>query len=73
LDLLVVSGGRRLGFEIKRTDAPKLTASMKAALETLGIRKLTVVHAGATTFKLSSRVRAVAARDLLREVKPLRR
>jgi len=31
-DLLVISGGRRYGFEIKRTDAPRVTSSMQAAL-----------------------------------------
>ncbi len=38
---------RRLGFEIKRTDAPRLTPSMKSALDALGLERLFVVHAGA--------------------------
>ena len=72
LDLLIVSGSRRLGFEIKRTDAPTVTASMKSALETLGLQKLSIIHAGRQTFQIERKIRAVAAFDLLREIKPIR-
>ncbi len=71
LDLLVVRGDRRLGFEIKRTDAPRVTASMRSALEALRLRRLDVVHAGAHTFPLTRGIRAVAVSDLLREIKPM--
>jgi hypothetical protein len=71
LDLLVVSGRRRLGFEIKRTSAPTLTRSMRTALSDLKLDALTVVHAGAHSFPLGPRTRAVAWRDLLREIRPL--
>jgi predicted AAA+ superfamily ATPase len=73
LDLLIVHGKRRLGFEFKRTDAPRVTPSMRSALETLGLSSLTVVHAGKDSFPLQTNVRAVAAARLLREIKPLRR
>ncbi|RPH76707.1 MAG: hypothetical protein EHM80_14065, partial [Nitrospiraceae bacterium] len=72
LDLLIVSDSRRLGFEIKRTDAPTVTASMKSALETLGLQKLSIIHAGRQTFQIERKIRAVAAFDLLREIKPIR-
>ncbi|NJN61416.1 MAG: DUF4143 domain-containing protein, partial [Coleofasciculaceae cyanobacterium RL_1_1] len=35
LDLLVVRGRRRLGFEIKRTVTPKVTASLRSAIESI--------------------------------------
>jgi predicted AAA+ superfamily ATPase len=73
LDLLVSSGGRRLGFEIKRTDAPKVTPSMRSALADLRLDSLDVIHAGTRTHRLAPKVRAVAAMDMLREVRPLRR
>jgi hypothetical protein len=73
LDLLVVSGGRRLGFEVKRTTAPALTRSMAVVLADLDLEKLDVVHAGESTFPLAPKVRAVAAADLLDELEPLRR
>ena len=59
LDLLVVRGGRRLGFEVKRTTAPRLTPSMRAAVEQLGLDRLDVFHGGDTCFPLAERVRAV--------------
>ncbi len=73
LDLLVVYGSRRLGFEFKRTDAPKLTMSMHSALESIGLNRLHVIHAGRESFPLAKKVRAIAATDLLKELKPLRR
>jgi predicted AAA+ superfamily ATPase len=65
LDLLVVRGRRRLGFEVKRTDAPVVTASMRSALESLRLERIDVIHAGPRTFSLGPRIRAVAAAELL--------
>jgi uncharacterized protein len=65
LDLLVVRGRQRLGFEIKRTDSPRVTASMHAALKELGLERLDLVHAGKRSFPLGAGIRAVAAGDLL--------
>jgi predicted AAA+ superfamily ATPase len=55
LDLLVVRGRRRLGFEFKRTVAPKVTRSVRTALEDLGLQRLDVIHAGDQTFPLGRR------------------
>jgi uncharacterized protein len=72
LDLLIVRGTLRLGFEVKRTVAPALTPSMRSALQDLKLKSLTVVHAGNETFPLSNQVQAVAVDDLLKIVKSLR-
>jgi len=71
MDLLIVRGRRRLGFEFKRTDAPRTTRSMMSALESLRLERLYVLHAGRDTFDLGKNVRAVAATDLLGELRPL--
>jgi len=71
LDLLVIDGTRRFGFEIKRTTAPGVTPSMRHALSDLGLARLDVVHAGTETFPLAPSVRAVAAHRLLEDVEPL--
>jgi predicted AAA+ superfamily ATPase len=71
LDLLVVRGGLRLGFEVKRTVAPTLTPSMRSAMHDLKLKSLTVVHAGYQTFPLAKQVQAVAFRDVLTVIKPL--
>jgi len=72
LDLLVVDGSRRYGFEIKRTTAPALTPSIRSAVADLFLTRLDVIHAGRETFPLAGSVRAVAARRLLEDVDPLR-
>jgi uncharacterized protein len=64
LDLLVVRGKLRLGFEIKFTDAPRITPSMRSAEQALKLDHLYVIHAGADTFPLSQGITAVALRRL---------
>lgn len=65
LDLLIVRGTERLGFEVKRTSSPKVTASLRSAIETLHLDRAWVVHAGDHSFPLTSDVEAIAARDLV--------
>jgi len=68
LDLLVVRGTRRWGFEIKRTSAPSVTRSMRSALEDLKLKRIEVVHAGDRTFPLAPRIRAVAFSRILEDL-----
>jgi predicted AAA+ superfamily ATPase len=71
LDLLVVRGRQRLGFEIKRTVAPAITPSMRSALADLRLSRLDVVHAGDRSFELGHRIRAVALSRILADLRPL--
>lgn len=71
LDLLVIRGRQRLGFEVKRTSSPRMTPSMRSALADLRLRRLDVIHAGEETFPLDKKVRAVALIRLLVDLKPL--
>lgn len=71
LDLLVVRGRHRRGFEFKRSDAPSVTPSMRIALADLRLDRLDVIHAGGHTFPLADRIRAVSLRRLLGDVTPL--
>jgi hypothetical protein len=59
LDLLVLQDGRRLGFEIKRTDAPRITPSMRSALDALRLDRLFVIPAGRESWPLADRIEAV--------------
>ena len=70
LDLLVVRGTRRWGFEVKRTAAPSITPSMRIALADLRLQRLIVVHAGRNSFDMAKKIRAVALTDLPEELKP---
>ena len=61
MDLIVHVDGRLRGFEVKRTSAPRVTRSMRTALEDLPLDHVDVIHAGSETFPLAQRIRAVAA------------
>jgi predicted AAA+ superfamily ATPase len=70
LDLLVVRGQKRWGFEMKRTSAPVITPSMKSAIHDLKLKRLFVIHAGQHSFDMAKKVRAVTLSDVLAELKP---
>jgi len=71
LDLFVIRGKQRLGFEIKHTSSPRITPSMRNALTNLKLKRLDVIHAGEETFPLDQKVRAIALPRLLDDLKPL--
>ena len=56
LDLLVLHGGKRYGFECKFADAPGTTRSMRVALEDLGLEHLWVVYPGDEGYVLDDRI-----------------
>jgi predicted AAA+ superfamily ATPase len=64
LDLLVVTGARRTGYELKLSSAPTITPSMRIAVQDLGLDELVVVHRGADAFALAPKIRAVPASTL---------
>jgi len=72
LDLLVIRGRQRFGFEIKRTSSPQLTPSMRNAIADLRLKHLDVIHAGESTFPLDKKVRAIALIRLMDDLKVLR-
>ena len=59
LDLLLMLHGRRVGIEIKRADAPKLTASMRSALDDLHLDELIVIYPGEREYALADNVKVV--------------
>lgn len=60
LDLLLVRGMKRFGFEIKRTTSPSTSRSMHAAIDSLNLDRLDLIHAGDSTFQLRENIRAVS-------------
>ena len=70
LDLFIVRGRKRWGFEVKRTSAPTVTPSMRTALADLKLQRLFVVHAGEHSFDMAKNIRAIALSHLLDELKP---
>jgi hypothetical protein len=59
IDLILRKDGRRLGVECKRVDAPRLTPSMRIALEDLKLERIAVVYPGTRRYRLAERVEAV--------------
>lgn len=59
IDLLLRRGDRLLGVECKRADAPKLTPSIRIALEDLGLERVAIVYPGAKRYSVSERIEAV--------------
>jgi uncharacterized protein len=64
LDLLIVRNGARFGFELKCTDAPRLTKSMQTALEDLRLERIQVIHPGSKSFRIHPKVEAVSILEL---------
>ena len=67
LDLLVVRGSRRIGYEVKYTSRPAVTKAMRIAIEDLKLERLDIVYAGQECFPLAGNVRAISLCQLLRE------
>ena len=64
IDLLLLKNGRRLGVECKRVDAPRLTPSMRNALEDLQLDQLVVIYPGDRSYPLIEKVTAVPLSSL---------
>ena len=64
IDLLLRKNGRMVGVECKRTDAPRMTPSIRMALTDLKLDKVIVVYPGEKRFSLAERVEAVPLKDL---------
>ena len=65
IDLVLFHKGKRFGVEIKRTDAPTVTPSIRIAQETLGLSRVSVITPSDRSYDLSKDVRVVALADLL--------
>ena len=59
IDLVLHKDGRLLGVECKRLDAPRMTPSMRSALEDLKLERIAVVYPGTQRYRLSDAVDVV--------------
>ena len=55
IDLVLFKNGRRVGVEIKRADAPRLTPSMRIAMTDLGLDRLVVIYPGDRRYPLTDK------------------
>lgn len=68
LDLLLLRDGQRYGVEVKYGDAPRLTRSMRVALDDLRLRRLFVVYPGHKPYNLAKDIRVVPLEELMQEL-----
>lgn len=59
LDLLLLKDGHRIGVECKRVDAPRLTPSMRTAMQDLELDRLFVVYPGPLAYPIAEKISAL--------------
>lgn len=69
LDLLLFKKGKRIGFEFKYSDSPKLTPSMKIAFSDLNLDHLYVIHPSIGKFPLTEKITACGLEEYLENFK----
>ena len=65
LDLFILKFGKRLGFEFKYSDVPKVTRSMHSALNDLKLDHLYIVYPGEITFKKDDKITIASLNDIV--------
>jgi predicted AAA+ superfamily ATPase len=68
IDLLIFKNGKRIGFEFKYTDSPKITSSMKISLEDLELDQIKVIFPGNISFKMSDKIEAIGFQTLAEKI-----
>lgn len=66
LDLLVMSKGKRYGFEFKYADAPGTTRSMRTAINDLSLEHLWVVYPGKEEYALDETISVIPVSGILK-------
>ncbi|MBI5471640.1 MAG: ATP-binding protein [Ignavibacteriae bacterium] len=71
IDLVMHKRGQRLGVECKRTDAPRLTPSIRTAIEDINLDRVAVIYPGKRRYSLGPRVEAVPFEAIVNGMKGL--
>ena len=66
IDLVLRCGTELFGIECKRTDAPRMTPSIRIAVEDLGLARVAVIYPGTRRYPITDRVEAVPIQALAR-------
>ena len=64
LDLLILQGDKKSAFEFKYTSTPKVTRSIRSAVEDLDLDQVTIVYPGDNTYQLTDTVRVTNLQQL---------
>jgi len=68
IDLILRRGDALYGIECKRTDTPRMTPSIRIALDDLKLKRVFVIYPGIQRFPLASQVEAVPLQMLSKRV-----
>ncbi|MGB8297501.1 MAG: ATP-binding protein [Polyangia bacterium] len=64
LDLFVMRGGKRYGFEMKMSDAPTASKSMRIAIDDLKLNRLFVLYPGRQSYSLDRDIEVLSILDM---------
>ena len=67
LDLLILTNGKKIGFEIKYTTTPKITKSMHIAIEDLNLNKFSIIIPGNQMFQISDNIKVYGIKHFVLE------
>jgi len=67
LDLLLLKNGRRIGVECKRVDGPRLTPSMRTALDDLELDRIFVIYPGPHAYPLADKIQTLPISEFAQE------
>jgi len=65
LDLMILKNGKKLGFEVKYSDVPKVTKSMINVIQDLGLNKLFLIYRGKRKIELQENIFALPADEII--------
>ena len=71
LDLLLLRNGKRIGVEIKYSDGPSTTRSMRSAMEDLKLEHLYVAYPGKEDYPLDKKISVMSLPSILAEIENL--
>ena len=64
LDLLIVEQGRRIGFEVKFSEAPSISRATHSIIDTLSLQRLFVVCPTREGYPVSDKIQVLSVRDI---------
>jgi len=65
LDLLMIKDGQKMGIELKRMDAPRITPSMRIAIDDLKLDSLAVIYPGDRRYLLSDNITVIPLNSII--------
>ena len=64
IDLLLLKGAKRIGVELKCADAPRMTKSIRTAMDVLKLDHVHVVYPGPKSYPIEKKITATAIVDI---------